>query len=82
MKKKDYLKFLPQEKKIDFFLIIMTFLFTVFGLIMIYEASNVAAFQAFSDKYHFVKDQLIWAVMGFLILGVVSRIHYQKYYYL
>src|SRR3989344_6661302 len=81
MKKIDYLRFLPQKKRIDFPLFIMTVLFTVFGLVMIYEASNVAAFLSFSDKYHFVKDQFIWALIGFFTLGVLSQIHYRKYFY-
>ncbi|OGG02930.1 cell division protein FtsW [Candidatus Gottesmanbacteria bacterium RBG_16_37_8] len=55
-------------------------MFTVFGLVMIYEASNVAAFQLFNDKYHFVKDQLTWAIFGFGLLIISSRIHYKKYF--
>ena len=82
MRKREYLKFLPQEKKVDYLLVLMPLLLAVFGIVMIYEASNVAAFQAFSDKYHFVKDQIIWAVVGFILLGILSRIHYQKYYFL
>lgn len=49
---------------------------------MIYEASNVSAFGAFADKYHFVKDQSIYALVGFVNLIILSKIHYQKYYYL
>lgn len=49
---------------------------------MVYEASNVAAFREFGDKYHFIKDQLTWFVIGSIILVVLSFIPYQKYYFL
>lgn len=48
---------------------------------MIFESSNVAAFKDFGDKYHFVKDQIIWFFMGLCSMVIVSFIPYKKYYY-
>ncbi len=49
---------------------------------MIFESSNVAAFNDFGDKYHFVKDQITWFSIGLCSMTVVSFINYKKYYYL
>lgn len=73
---------MTQKKKIDFSLVLFPLLFTIFGLVMIYEASNISAFQSFSDKYYFVKEQALWAVFGFVILLVFSQVNYKKFYYL
>jgi len=51
---------------------------TLFGLLMIYDASSIIAFNLFRDKYHFIKDQLIWVTLGFALLIIFSRIDYHK----
>ncbi|OGG06518.1 cell division protein FtsW [Candidatus Gottesmanbacteria bacterium RIFCSPHIGHO2_02_FULL_40_24] len=78
MKKSKNLTYLTQKKKSDFWLLLLTFAFTFFGILMIFEASNVAAFVSFNDKFHFVKDQFLWAVLGFILLIIFSKIHYRK----
>ena len=82
MKRIYNLKFFRQKEQLDMTLLILVFVFTAFGLLMIYEASNFAAFQTFSDKYRFVKDQSLWALAGFILLFILSRIHYRKYFQL
>lgn len=73
-------KYLKQKRKIDFWLLIITVIFTLFGLVMVYEASNVAAFQDFSDKYYYLKDQLTWAGIGFILLTAAVFFPYKKYF--
>ena len=70
-------------KKLDFLLLgVVTFL-TLFGLLMVYDASSIRAFMDFNgDKYHFVRDQSAWVVLGFIALFLFSRFDYHKYYYL
>ena len=43
---------------------------------MIYDASSFVAFKDFADKYHFVKDQIFWIVLGIVSLLVFSRLDY------
>lgn len=45
---------------------------------MIYDASSVIAFNLFGDSYHFIKDQIVWVILGFIALFVASRIDYHK----
>src|ERR1035437_4869234 len=67
-------------KKIDFFLLISVLFLTFFGLFMIYDASSFVAFRDFADKYHFVKDQIFWIILGIVSLFVFSRINYHRFY--
>ncbi len=67
-------------KKIDIYLLISVVFLTIFGLFMIYDASSYVAFRDFSDKYHYVKDQIFWIILGFLALGFFSFFDYRKFY--
>lgn len=68
------LKPIIKPKKIDFSLLILVILISFFGLIMVYSASVVEAWQLFSDKYYFLKQQAIWLIAGFIALFVASLI--------
>ncbi|QQG40462.1 MAG: FtsW/RodA/SpoVE family cell cycle protein [Candidatus Levyibacteriota bacterium] len=67
-------------KKIDIALLATALLLTLFGLLMIYDASSFIAFRDFLDKYHYIKEQFRWATLGFLGLLVFSYIDYHKLY--
>ena len=70
-------------KKVDLLLLGVVSAITLFGLLMIYNASSVRAFVDFNgDKYHYLRDQAIWVVLGFFVLFVLSKIDYHKLYYL
>lgn len=75
------LKLLKQKKnKFDWWLFGITFLFTIFGLLMIYESSNVSAYKDFGDQYHYVRDQIKYLSIGMVGMIVTSFISYKKYY--
>lgn len=67
-------------KKFDFILLGLTIILTLFGLLMIYDASSFISFQAFGTKYHYIKDQALWMVFGLMGLFFFSRFDYQKLY--
>lgn len=67
-------------RKSDFSLLISVIILTAFGLFMIYDASSYVAFRDFGDKYRYIKDQMMWVVIGFSALSIVSFIDYHKYY--
>ncbi len=68
-------------KKIDLILLLSVTGFIAFGLLMIYNASSVIAFRDFNgDKYHYIKDQLVWTVLGYTGLGFFSVFNYKKLY--
>lgn len=49
----------------------------VIGLVMVMSASSVTSHLEFGDPYAYAKRQLLWAVIGLVGMGVLSRIPYQ-----
>lgn len=47
---------------------------------MIYDASSVIAFSTFGDKYHYIKDQVVWMVLGFISLFIFYKFDYHRLY--
>lgn len=47
---------------------------------MIYDASSFVAFRDFADKYHYVKDQIFWIILGIATLFFFLRFDYHKFY--
>ena len=68
----------PISLKFDLLLFVVVTLLIFFGLLMIYDASSVLAFNVFKDSYHFIKDQVIWVILGFAGLLIMSRFDYHK----
>ena len=68
-------------KKVDILLLSVVTFLTIFGLLMIYDASSVRAFIDFNgDKYHYLHDQAIWVSLGFIVLIISSFFDYHKLY--
>lgn len=67
-------------KKFDFILLGITIFLTLFGLLMIFDASSFISFRDFGNKYHYIKDQSLWMVLGFVGLGFFSWFNYKKLY--
>jgi cell division protein FtsW len=47
---------------------------SLIGLLAVYNASVVEAFNDFHDKYHFAKQQLVWLFLGLTIYLIISRV--------
>jgi len=58
-------------------LILLTLLLLVIGLVMIYSASAVLAGRQYGDSLFFLKRQMLWAVVGLMAMGIVSRVPYE-----
>lgn len=68
------------KKNIRLYLIIITILLVVFGIVMIYSSSNIWALYKFNDSFKYVKHQLLFSIIGFILMFVLSRIDYKFYY--
>jgi cell division protein FtsW len=55
-------------------LLIHTLLLLAFGVIAVYNASVVDAFNTFGNKYHFAIQQIKWTGIGLVSMFLVSRI--------
>src|SRR3989338_7075985 len=67
-------------KKIDISLLLSVFLLTLFGLFMIFDVSSFVAYRDFADKYHYVRDQFFWVILGFIALTFFSYFDYHRLY--
>lgn len=47
---------------------------SLIGLIAIYNSSAIEGFTDFQNKYHFVKNQLIWLILGITLFFVIQNI--------
>src|SRR3989344_1767418 len=62
----------PKAKKPDPMLLGLTLVLTFFGLLMVFNASVVEAFQIFDDKYYFSKLQLTWIGAGLAAMAAAA----------
>ena len=69
-----------KNRKVELLLLIGVIVISIFGLIMIYSASYVWAQYKFNDPYKFVKNQGIFFLVGVVLMLIISKINYRKYY--
>jgi cell division protein FtsW len=63
---------------VDMPFLILTLTLLVIGLIMLFSASFPNAYHFHHDSYYFIRNQLIWSVLGILVLFVVSCVDYHS----
>lgn len=66
----------PQSTKADLTIILLVTILTIFGLVMVYDASVIQAFRDYNDKYFYIKQQVLWVLLGFVFMGLISFINY------
>lgn len=67
-------------KKINYKLLLFVIVITLFGLLMIYSSSSVWAEYKFADQFKYLKTQGLFIIVGFIIMYIVTKIPYTKYY--
>jgi cell division protein FtsW len=65
------------DKKIDLPILLTILGLVSIGLIIVYDVSVVQAFRDYGDKYFYIKQQLIWTVLGFCCLTFFSFFNYR-----
>ncbi len=65
-------------KKLDILLLGIVTALTMFGLLMIFNASSVIAYELFGDKYSYFKDQIVWVILGYMALTFFYFFDYKK----
>lgn len=63
----------------DFILFVIVLLLLTVGIVMVYSSSYVFAQVTFNDGAHFLKNQLVWALLGIAGMVVVMKIDYKIY---
>jgi cell division protein FtsW len=60
----------------DIIVLVMAVILTCFGVVMVYSASSVMAAKKFHDGFYFLKRQSLFALVGFVGMGVLMQIDY------
>lgn len=64
----------------DRWLLLLTVLLSLFGILMVYDSSAAIAIRDFGNQYQFAEDQLRWLLLGYGALFLLSRINYHWWY--
>ncbi len=67
-------------KRLHILLTLLVVGISLFGLLMVFDASSFISFRDFGTKYHYSTDQVAWMVLGFLGMGFFSWFDYKKFY--
>ena len=65
------LKTKTAEMDLPFFVLVM--LLVSIGLVMVFSASSANAYYRFGDSYYFIRSQLLWAVVGTVVMLLTAR---------
>lgn len=76
-KVKTYSSFL--NNSLDFTLLIVVLILLALGLTMVLSASSPKSLSDYDTSYHFFFRQLIFALLGLLAMGIISKIDYRFY---
>ena len=68
-----------KKNQVDFVLVIIILILLSFGIVMILSASAPSALAETGNSYTYVTKQVIFAVVGLILMWVISKIDYRKY---
>ncbi len=67
-----------QKKMFDLQLIFIVVALVLFGLVAVYDASVIHAFRDFGDTNYYIRQQLIWVGIGFLVTVFFALFDYRN----
>ncbi|WP_027339303.1 putative lipid II flippase FtsW [Halonatronum saccharophilum] len=68
-----------QAKSPDFFMFFVLITLLGIGVVMVFSATSISAYQTYGDSFRFLKRQLGWSVVGVTTMLFVMKIDYHKY---
>lgn len=69
-----------KKREVNYTFYVMIIALLAFGLIMVFSASSPRGHYRYSDAFYFLKKQAAFAVVGFLIMSFISKLHYKVWY--
>lgn len=61
----------------DFTLLVTVLILLAIGVTMVFSSSSVASFMKYNDRYHYLKSQGIYAIIGIFAMMFFSRFNYK-----
>lgn len=72
-------KQINRKKPVDFILLVTVLLLLALGIVMVLSASSPTALAEDGDSYSYVKKQAQFAVLGIVLMLIISKIDYRFY---
>ena len=69
-----------KNKRIEVTLFISIIILSLFGILMIYSSSYIWAEYKYNDPYKYLKNQVLFFMIGVILMIIVSKIDYKKYF--
>ena len=67
------------EKKIDFGMLITIIILLCAGIVMVASASSYYALSNYENSNYFLVRQLVFGIVGFIVMLIISKIDYKNY---
>src|SRR5512137_381777 len=67
------------EKGSHLSVLLVTLGLVVFGVVMIYSSSSIVAMERYGDESYFLKKQFVFAVIGIILMFVLSNLKYETF---
>lgn len=67
------------KRSVDYVIVLCVAFLIIFGLVMVYSASNVVANYRFQDSWYFFKRQLIFAVIGLVVMVGIIKLDLHRF---
>lgn len=64
------------KESVDYVLIFAVVTLLTIGIVMIFSASSIRGEELFNDSYHFLKRQIVFAIIGLIAMIVAIKIDY------
>jgi cell division protein FtsW len=61
----------------DFTLMITVLILLAIGVAMVFSASSISSFMKYNDRYHYLKTQGLYAILGIIAMLFFSRLDYR-----
>jgi len=63
-----------QKNNLPISIFLTAIFIALLGLVAIYDASVIDAFKTFNDKYHYVKQQSLWIIIGAVVCWITTLV--------
>ena len=70
---------MTRKKSFDFTMMITVLILVIIGIIMVFSSSQYYSFYNKHDSYHFLKKNLMWALVGIFGMIFTMNFNYEKY---
>jgi len=67
------------RRRVDPLILGITVALSLGGLVMVFSASGIVAEMKYTDSTYYLQRQIVWMVLGFSMLFVVSQIDYRQW---